>query len=517
MRILPFFLLLLLFACNEEKRNNLLTPDALPKQVYRINTARDTVLKTANGALIKIDRESFSGADGEVELEVKEAYSIEDMISAGLTTQTYGRPLRSGGMIYLDAIGDDVSIRKPIQISLPSDSYDGQMMLYKGELEDGKINWVEPELLKDSVSPYLIKGKALFDANCVTCHLLDKALTGPALRGTETRGPWQDRSLLFAFTRNAGGFIPKTCYTKNLVAQYNGQIMPSFPQLDDGSLHAIYDYIKDDDIKKGVEFTNNFVKDPCDDSCYRFDSIRFAAEEQIGVLNQHRNKLIEGNENRINYERWDSAGTQLMGGNETGMALPEKVQPEEFKAIYYRFDIDSFGWYNVDALLEIAAANAASLSVQVDDALSDKWDLFIAVPDRKVFDRGGKLANEKDYGFFTRDGKMPLNPGTSIVVFALGEANGQIAFDYKELKITGNDVIRLEPRLASKEEFNKKVKSWSLNKVTIQAADSKNATEIRKADKEIRSQQQLIENYRPKNCNCSCGEVSPSGDSTQLY
>jgi hypothetical protein len=103
--------------------------------------------------------------------------------------------------------------------------------------------------------------------------------------------------------------------------------------------------------------------------------------------------------------------------------------------------------------------------------------------------------------------------GTNVIVFVLGEANGQIAFDYKEFKTTGNDVIQLQPRLASKDEFNKKVKSWSLERITIAADDSKNAGQIRQADKEIKGEEQLIESYQPKTCNCRCGNVS--GDSAQ--
>ena len=31
------------------------------------------------------------------------------------------------------------------------------------------------------------KGKSLFNANCASCHKLDKKMTGPALRNVETR------------------------------------------------------------------------------------------------------------------------------------------------------------------------------------------------------------------------------------------------------------------------------------------------------------------------------------------
>ncbi|RYZ28874.1 MAG: c-type cytochrome [Chitinophagaceae bacterium] len=87
-------------------------------------------------------------------------------------------------------------------------------------------------------------GKAIFNANCATCHALDKPLTGPALRGVETRGPWADRKELVKWVHNPGGYIPTNPYTQQLAAQYNGQIMPSFPQLGEKEIFAILDYIK---------------------------------------------------------------------------------------------------------------------------------------------------------------------------------------------------------------------------------------------------------------------------------
>jgi cytochrome c551/c552 len=87
-------------------------------------------------------------------------------------------------------------------------------------------------------------GKAIFSANCATCHALDKTLTGPALRGVEGRGPWGDRKELVKWVHNPGGYISTNPYTQQLVVQFAGQIMPSFPQLSEAEINSIFDYIK---------------------------------------------------------------------------------------------------------------------------------------------------------------------------------------------------------------------------------------------------------------------------------
>lgn len=68
-------------------------------------------------------------------------------------------------------------------------------------------------------------------------------MTGPALRGASERGPWTDPANRVKWVHNPGAFIPTTPYTKDLASQFNGQIMPSFPQLQDKEILAIFDYI----------------------------------------------------------------------------------------------------------------------------------------------------------------------------------------------------------------------------------------------------------------------------------
>ncbi|MFL5788111.1 MAG: c-type cytochrome, partial [Flavisolibacter sp.] len=85
-------------------------------------------------------------------------------------------------------------------------------------------------------------GQQIFQANCATCHSLDKPLTGPALRGVESRGPWTNRANLHKWVHSPAAFIPTTPYTQSLKNQY-GQIMPDQP-INDKEIDAVFDYIK---------------------------------------------------------------------------------------------------------------------------------------------------------------------------------------------------------------------------------------------------------------------------------
>jgi mono/diheme cytochrome c family protein len=63
-------------------------------------------------------------------------------------------------------------------------------------------------------------GKALFQANCASCHGVGKALVGPALMGVEERVP--DKKLLHAWIRNNQAVLATgNKYFTDLFAQYN--------------------------------------------------------------------------------------------------------------------------------------------------------------------------------------------------------------------------------------------------------------------------------------------------------
>ena len=86
-------------------------------------------------------------------------------------------------------------------------------------------------------------GKALFSANCASCHAVNKKLTGPALAGVEDR--WPDKQNLYAWIKNSAAFL-KTGdpYATNLYNEYNKVAMNNFPGLSDADIDAILAYIK---------------------------------------------------------------------------------------------------------------------------------------------------------------------------------------------------------------------------------------------------------------------------------
>lgn len=72
--------------------------------------------------------------------------------------------------------------------------------------------------------------------------MVNKDMTGPALRGVESR--WPDKKKLYAFIRNSEAIIKTDAYAHNLWLQYNQTMMNKHPDLSDAQIQQVLDYIK---------------------------------------------------------------------------------------------------------------------------------------------------------------------------------------------------------------------------------------------------------------------------------
>lgn len=87
-------------------------------------------------------------------------------------------------------------------------------------------------------------GKALFQANCASCHNVFKNGTGPALGGVIDKEYYGgDMTKLYAWIANPGKLIAEDPYFADLKAQY-GSVMTAFPGLKKEEIDAIFNYVE---------------------------------------------------------------------------------------------------------------------------------------------------------------------------------------------------------------------------------------------------------------------------------
>ncbi|HVU98427.1 MAG TPA: cytochrome c [Puia sp.] len=487
-------------------------------EVYAIDTRRDTLLCTAHGAKIHLPAGSIDAGGAEpVRLEIKEAYTIADMLRYGLLTQSNGKPLSSGGMIDIRPVaGSSARIVRPIGVALPSLRMEDNMQLYKGVVDEkGKVNWTDPRPLGDSSGRLGIEdssrrraiadGKRLFETNCRSCHSIRAAVIGPALGYIYQRRP---QKWINDFIRNNTPVLASgDCYARYIYNIFNKTPMNTFPNLSDRDIRNMMDYIANESQLIDSNRVPNYTREL--DSCRRYNRL-------AGALEKNRETLIQANGPRTDIILHDDTSVQVIGDAPDSIvadtvapsAMPAIVIPAERPSIYYQFTVEGFGWYNVDVLLkDLPGVVPSELRVRVTPPFASEVNVFLVLPGRKIFSEGGFLKDSKmEFGFLTEDGQIPLPWGEQAYVFATGEYRGKPVFAIRSFLTARQQNISLQPVPMTKEEITAAINHLDLNQLNIRVADSRNAVRIRAIDTALAA----IARFKPLHCDCDCGELGGS-------
>ncbi len=181
--ILPCFFLLVFTQCASDssksadkipvqktvnKHENDPFKNSMPQsQFFEIDSKADHVIEGKNGTLLVLPKGAFKNKKGEiieenVQIELKEALGLDEMLLANLTTTSNGKLLETDGMIYFSATanGEQLQVNKqnPVYIEIPTKLKKPGMMVYKGNRDkDGNMNWFGPRFLNNYLVPVDIK------------------------------------------------------------------------------------------------------------------------------------------------------------------------------------------------------------------------------------------------------------------------------------------------------------------------------------------------------------------------
>ena len=487
-----FALSLIVAACRHSDKapNKLLNKDKLISHLVTINTNKDTVLATANGALITIPQGALqSESKTTVQLEIKEAYSMEQIVLAGLTTQSNGRPLSSGGMIYINAVGGQtIKIGKAIGVRIPTPYISKKMQLFKGEEDkNGNINWVKPDSLPQNPQlDTLNYGQTLFINNCAACHGIGKDGTGPDL--AHILAKTTDKKLLYSYTRNNFKVMNEgNRYYRCLYEKRNKAVMNLFPSLTDKDLDNLYGYIENESYTRNLPASKDEVT-PCLDSCRNYWEKKNRLENQKVALSREKTKMVT--------EKITAAAA-----SPDTVGPPLKVTPLDSQSLYYEFTIEAFGWYNIDILLSDTNTKESSLMVRLKGTFSSNINVCLVIPSAKVFEPGGLLDDQKTYGFYNTDGSIYLPQNIPAYIIAMGESGDSIIFSKTAFNTSLRQEFDLELSVVTKDFFDASMKELATAGIDFSVTDTQNAGTLRKINLDLKD----IEKIKPVNCNCNCG------------
>ena len=563
--IAPLLLLAVLISCNTGKDKSfvLQKPDDIKADEYTISIDRDTTLVTINGALLKIPKGSLSTDKGStVTLEIKEAYSLEQMMRGGLDTKANGELLSSGGMIYINAkAGQNVTIRQAIQVAIPSDHLRDSMQLFKGEKDEaGNINWTSPKKLPVNKQLSAIQqGKQLFQTKCASCHAIGKDLTGPDLAHFPKRFPWEEensryyrhgfppyhllyRTLdstakkdsvnkgydhaliekgLYYYDQN-DYYDPYYIYKCNLVNMFVSKGPDFFSDTSNyNDLSEIYKYIQNESNRRKLPLPTHDYLLKAADSCSVYKNTINSLQQQKELAEQKKKGLIK--QNGASTEERQVGGSSNISTGSSSVTPPapppprydDKVSPENNEAVYYQFSIETFGWYNIDILLKEVNGNEESqLMVRIVGQYREKLDIFLIIPSSKVYVRGGPTERVKDeYAFADKNGKIFLPQNVTAYILAVKETGSSIAYTVSEFTTHTKQEFEISLQGSTIEAFNRAIKIIGNDRIQIGVTETKNADSIRKTSEDIKTINEELkkaEILKPKNFDCDCGWESKS-------
>lgn len=454
------FLLAALSSCSTSE--NTLSVASLPKQTFSINTGRDTTVKTKSGSFINIPANALRSGTGTAELIVQEAITAYDMISAGLVTESDGRPLRSAGMICVKT-GDHTEMAGALNIAISTEVMQPGMQLFKGEEKGDGINWTDPQPLAASPDSLLEAGMILFH-HCASCHTLDKPGVANSLWNIRSR---RNKDWLYAIVSNPPKAIQKSRYGQYLKARYGNVIMPAFPALSQKDLDALYAYT-DYESAKNPERAN----DPgtrCEDSCYAF----FSKPDSMGI-----------------HYRADTSEQTTKAGATTSVT-PGNIPPEEpgnsswedlqvlrngFTDMpsgkYYVFSIQTAGWYNIDAYVSGMPGTVKSkIDVEITGGTAD-MNLYLFIPARKMLSVSN-WNNGTRYSFHKEGDSISIDNNVTAYLIAFSDrGEGKLFLGITSFTTATRNVLKIKVREVSKEAFDLQLRQISFE--GIRFSSSKN-------------------------------------------
>jgi hypothetical protein len=381
-----------------------------------------------------------------VTIQLKECYTITDMVASNLQTVHNDDILQTQGMIYITAITPDgksvhIDKTKPIRIQMPVYPYiPGTKIFTGGRDENGNMNWVTVEEIDKKLVPLPIK----------------------------TIDPDND----FGFTQDPAilnNAHMRTHHTLDDIRKYENTLLAThefkvrYYRYPSPRMTQIYI----DNLDKNMwEVDELAVQYLLKDSAERVNKEINAAipwrkggdvtEEEQREAQRHLIQSAKefGREKLVGFRMF--AAQKLTKIDTTIKVDPTKAQ-EFVEAIMVSYSLSEFGWINCDAFYNDPKAEPIKLIVQTSKPPSV---INLVFKKKRVILSG--IIHDRNKFRFTRDEEKysKLPKGDTATVLAIGYHEDQIIFGSKEIVIGQQEVEDLDLHVITAAELKKRLASY---------------------------------------------------------
>lgn len=482
-RILLFIVpVLFLLACGSNApQKPFLNKKNISSQFFTLDPQKDTVLIGLRGGLFLFEKGSFEGT-GSVQIEIKEVYNPIEMLYAGLTTESGGRLLESGGMIYINATkgGRDVALLKPAKISIPASYVNPNMQLFRGDVKtNDTIDWVDPQPLDTTHLPSPAdSGKIIFQQQCASCHHIFTDGTGPALAGVTSRV--NDINVLRAFIRNPPKLTLENNYFNCLRYRY-GSLM-TMHDLTDAQIDQVLAYIHEEELAR-PDLMKKEIGSPATIPATKTDSvaIKDTTSNYPGCMPApcgYDTLYIDTTDYDFNATILNMAeeapATDSLGQQYANPAELEKMlRTRGFSDVVltsgrYNFTIKTMGWFNVDAYYEgLPGTTIVDLFVKTDYEKNKDLAIHVFFPSKKLLTVGAYHPEDSLFHFEKYKGQIPLFLNDEAVAFGIDSHGEKIFYGISTFTVTNNQTIMLQIKETTKEALQQAFLDMKLDGVDL--------------------------------------------------
>jgi hypothetical protein len=124
-----------------------------PSQFFIIDPLKDTTIYGIEGTIIHIPARGLTGKE-KVEVELKEFYSLADLMVNDLSTVSNGQMIETGGSIYLNAKEQkskravNINQQLGLDVAFTNGKEDKEMQIFIKDPTSKKMNWIVPRTPK---------------------------------------------------------------------------------------------------------------------------------------------------------------------------------------------------------------------------------------------------------------------------------------------------------------------------------------------------------------------------------